>query len=95
MAKSLAYEQMVPDVRYIVKRASDDGTFKRLDKVTRHHDGDVRLVAGGFYGVIASDRAAKATKGMRVIVDSVWAHNRIQDLRCEIERLESAYGVEE
>ena len=69
-------DNMETGKRYVVTKASDDGTFEVGDHIILHADGSIGCREAG--GWIAGEDAAEATKGMEVELDKAWVESRRQ-----------------
>ena len=76
---------MKPGTRYIVTKASDDGTFEVGDRIMLEDDSSViNQQAGGW---LDSADVAEATQGMEVAIDHEWYARRRAELQAELARL--------
>jgi len=60
--------KMIPGVRYIVTKQSDDGTFELNDHIGMNEDGSIMISETG--GWLTADAVEEATKGMEVVINS-------------------------
>lgn len=58
---------MLPHIRYVVTKASDDGTFQIGDHIMQYENGDVHCREAG--GWIDAEDVPDATQGMEYTVD--------------------------
>ena len=73
--------------RYVVTKASDDGTFEKGDHISMSADGSINCLEA--QGWIDAPDVAEATKGMKFEIDSVWIEKRKTKLRAELAALEA------
>ena len=73
---------MVPKTRYVVTKASDDGTFELGDHITLLDDGAVSCHEAN--GWVEPPEVKDALKGCEFEVDSVWLARRKQGLLREL-----------
>lgn len=71
--------------RYIVTKASDDGTFEVGDSIALCPDGSI--ISYSAYGWIDAYDVESAKKGMVVEIDEKWVARRIDRLQKEIDDL--------
>jgi hypothetical protein len=71
--------------RYIVTKASDDGTFDVGDHIYLHEDGSI--ICKEAEGWIDSMQVEYATKGMIFEIDQTWLSKRRRELLDELEEL--------
>lgn len=79
-------DEMKPNIRYIVTKASEDKTFRTGDKVRLLEDGDILTT----HGWIEAEKVASATLGWEIEVDKEWQAARIAKLQAELARIEAA-----
>jgi len=60
--------KMIPGIRYIVTKPSDDGTFELNDHIGMNDDGSIMISETG--GWLTADAVEEATKGMEVVINS-------------------------
>lgn len=72
--------------RYIVTKASDDGTFELGDHISLCKDGAIACVEA--QGWIEKEDLLLATKGMEVEIDLAWIEQRRDRLLAELTDLE-------
>lgn len=60
--------------RYVVTKASDDGTFEVGDHVIANDDGSINCIEAG--GWIDPADVAEATAGMEVEIDREWLEKK-------------------
>lgn len=80
-------ESMVVGKRYVVTRASDDGTFVVGDHLTLHVDGTIGCYEAE--GWIEQSDVEQAMKGVVVEIDKKWLANRKAMLTEELAALEA------
>lgn len=73
--------------RYVVTKASDDGTFVEGDHISMNADGSINCREA--QGWIDTPDVAEATKGMKFEIDNNWAEMRKAKLRAELAALEA------
>lgn len=73
--------------RYVVTKASKDGTFEIGDHVSVNNDGSINCLEAG--GWIDPADAAEATAGMEVEIDREWLERQKSKLRELITELEN------
>lgn len=77
---------MTPGMRYIVTKASDDGTFQVGDHIWLDSDGTVCCVEAA--GWIEAEDVPEATAGMEYEPDRAWAKRQIE----KAERIAKQYA---
>ncbi len=70
--------RLEPNKRYIVTKASDDGTFEVGDHITLYVDGTLACFEA--MGWIDANDVPAATQGMEVEVDKEWASKALSAL---------------
>ena len=71
--------------RYVVTKASDDGTFEIGDHITLHTDGTIGCREAA--GWIEQPDAEGAIKGCELAIDQEWVERRKQKLMQELASL--------
>ncbi len=71
--------------RYIVTRASDDGTFEVGDHINKNPGGSINCQEAG--GWIEACDAEEATRGMECEIDQAWVARRREKLLAELAEL--------
>lgn len=84
---------MILKTRYIVTKASNDGTFTVGDQVWLVDDGSV--MSRQMEGWIDPPEVPAATEGWKIEVDENWLNARIAKLRAEIAKLERVANVQD
>lgn len=72
--------------RYVVKKASDDGTFLVGDHISLSKDGSINCYEA--HGWIEACEVSDAARGMEVEIDRRWAARRKQELLRELTALD-------
>ena len=92
MAKNSPHEidgaDLVPGVRYVVTRGSDDETFRVGDRIFVDTDGDIVCKESG--GWICEADAKAATRGLRAVINEEWAARQRADLERQLADLRRA-----
>jgi len=83
---------LLPAVKYIVTKGSDDGTFSKGDHIVRD-PADGVIVCQEASGWIDKEYIEDSIKGMEVKIDIEWAKKRADELRDEVLHLDKVYGV--
>ena len=80
-------EQMEVGKRYVVTKASEDGTFEIGDHISMNADGSINNREA--QGWIDACDVAEATKGMEVEIDQQWIEQRKKKLLKELAALDA------
>lgn len=78
---------MLVGKRYIVTKASDDGTFEIGDHVSMNAEGSINCREA--QGWIDACNVAEASAGMAVVIDQEWIAQRKEKLREELAALDA------
>lgn len=78
---------IVPGKRYVVTKASDDGTFEVGDHINMTDSGDINCCEAS--GWIDAEDVPWATKGMEVEIDREWIADRRAKLLEELAALDA------
>lgn len=73
------------DARYIVTKASDDGTFQVGDHIKIYSNGDIGCFET--QGWIDSEDVPEVTKGMEYEIDTEWVDRKLKKLELEKQKL--------
>lgn len=84
---------MILKTRYIVTKASNDGTFTVGDQVWLLEDGSI--MSRQMEGWIDPHEVPAATKGWKIEVDKNWRDACIAKLRAEVAELEGVADVQD
>ena len=71
--------------RYIVTKASDDGTFQVGDHIQMYSNGDIGCLEA--QGYISSEDVPKAIKGIEYEIDTEWVDRKLKKLELEKQKL--------
>jgi hypothetical protein len=78
--------EMKPGVRYVVTKASDDGTFEVGDHISLDAGGSITCVEA--QGWIDAEDVPDATVGMECEIDAEWLARKRAKLMAELEAME-------
>lgn len=78
-------------VRYVVTKASDDGTFERGDHITANEDMTISCLEAR--GWIEKEDVPEATKGMECEVDKEWLQKKREKVEADLALL-NALGLQ-
>jgi len=79
--------KMISNIRYVVTKGSEDGTFREGDHIYIQRDNSILCVEAG--GWTKPEDFEKATKGMKVKIDKDNIRKHYERLKKELEELET------
>jgi hypothetical protein len=77
--------EMLPNIRYVVTKTSDDGTFEVGDHIKLLENGEIACIEAK--GWIDAEDVPEATKGMECEIDQDYIDRQKARLTAELEAL--------